>query len=578
MKRLSIKTSIIMSVLFFLDDLPEDTDEASLTALLNYISPIESLQLLTQTYKGETYFLHSAYFKFKNSVASTNFIRHKDIFVYKDAPVTVLNSQKDDFYFYKLVVLGLRYDATSHNIMQHFAPFRPVSAKVYLSKNKLNAHAIVTFSRIRDRDVAVIQATPIYGCTFRLFPSDESKKEIIKPSTSSVSVRDPLPTICLPNDFTFIHQSNTYICNTFNVYQVCTRKFNDAKSCTLPQTQGDFTDIKDFIDGKPIEVTESNVCFLYTMGNYLGISAFTVLKPFSYLTMNNVIILANYMKEMTDVVPLTRFIENNIDVLNSTGRMRNLPVQIITQTLSSPTNTSIPIDPCQLLLQMKNPKENKTQLASLVHFRNCDIPELKLILADNQIDLNNFGEQFLAAYNDIANAPPYIVLEYAEGYPFNGIFHFLTEQYHMNPHMAHVVTLEASSTQVSTVYQILDYNSNDYFATRDVPGQWIKFEFNQHRVALTGYSYKTHSINGNGHTRTWKVHGSTDGLNWTLIHEMTNTNVLSNYGAVFIANFPLTQFYKVIKFTQTGTNTMNYNNFRVAHIEFFGQIQDDSSS
>jgi hypothetical protein len=148
----------------------------------------------------------------------------------------------------------------------------------------------------------------------------------------------------------------------------------------------------------------------------------------------------------------------------------------------------------------------------------------------------------------------------------------LAQQCGGNPDEAGIVTLEASSSQVGHVRRILDYDSNDYFATRDARGQSIKFQFNHHKISMNGYSYKTHSIQGNGHTKSWTVAGSTDGLNWKTIHQVQNTQQLLQYGAVYNITFPVTEPFRVVRFTQTDTNSMNYHNFRVAHIEFFGKL------
>jgi hypothetical protein len=53
----------------------------------------------------------------------------------------------------------------------------------------------------------------------------------------------------------------------------------------------------------------------------------------------------------------------------------------------------------------------------------------------------------------------------------------LRQNIHFVAGQAGLVALEASSSQVATVMQTLDHNSNEYFETSDAAGQWIKFEF-----------------------------------------------------------------------------------------------------
>lgn len=560
----------------FLRDLPDDTSYTKLKAAIEVIGSVSKLELINVQYKNEIYFLRSAYFLFSSFNMNQTFVTKKQKIQYKNFSFEGDFISESLYYLRALIVVNLNKNVTEYDIKSQFVQFRPKEVYLILSSSGQTQCAIVEFKQVRDRDSAFLRCEKQRGTTFYLFPSDDQVEKKLKIPELSYNPRPLLPTVILPTDFVFIHNNNQYICHEKNVKDICKRKFKENKIRIL-DIDGDFSEIQRYIDGAEIEVNETNVTFLYRVGNFLEIRPLSDLNISKFITMNNIIIMANEMQYLNNISSLSNFINKNLAKLTQMQRLRLLPITVITQCFESPFQTSIKIDPCQLLLQIPKDTENQTPLASLIQYKTLDIPEFRVVLQTENIDLNRIAN-FLPDYCRVIDSPPYITCD-IHGDPFDGIFAYLTRTVKMNPHNAGIVRLEASSTQVSTVSHILDYGSNDYFATRDVPNQWIKFTFQTCLVSLNGYTMKTHSINGNGHTKSWKVTGSNNGTNWTLIHEMTNTTVLSSYGAIYTAQLPHhTPFYREIMFTQTGTNTMNYHNFRVANIEFFGKIQYSISS
>jgi hypothetical protein len=200
--------------------------------------------------------------------------------------------------------------------------------------------------------------------------------------------------------------------------------------------------------------------------------------------------------------------------------------------------------------------------------------DFRAMLADEQIDLNALGNSFLYAFDKTAHPPPYAEILYEPNAPLNGIFTHLQSLCQRNPHQAGLVNIEASSTQIGSVWGIIDYHSDDYFSTKDLPNQWIKIEFRRHRVSLTDYVYLTHTVSGNGHSASWLVQGTVDGMHWVDVHAVVNTNYFREGGQRYHASFPPTDFFAGVRITQTGTNTMTYHNFRVAKLELFGRLLD----
>lgn len=524
------------------------------------------------TYRSEVYFLRSAYVRLlSESGFCKNHPNESFHLNYNNAVITGFPVKSSPYYLRALVVANLKNDVTEYSVLSHFVQFRPSHVVLISSISGNTQCAIVEFDQIRDRDAAFIRSERIHGTVFYLFPSFDQINTTL-PASAKYEPRPLLPTTHLPTDFVFIHNRNQYISHCNRVKQICTTFF-EHNFVTIPDFSGDFRDLQRYIDGDSLEINESNVTFLFNTGNFLGISQLTSIDPFSYLTLNNVISMAHDMENLIDIVPLTSFITKHLAELTESQRLRLLPIKVISQCVESPVQLSIKIDPCQLLMQLPKDTENQTPLASLIQYRTIDIPEMKVVLNNPNIDLDKFHDNFLHDFLHVANAPPYILCEY-QGNPFNGIFAYLRTLCHDNPDTAGLVHLEASSTQVSSVHVILNYASNNYFGTRDLSDQWIRFHFLRHKVSLSGYSYQTHNINANGHTQSWKLEGSIDGINWTIIHEMRNSSVLAQLNAVYTTDFPSTPFYSLFKMTQTGPNTLGYNNFRVAHIEFFGKIEE----
>lgn len=171
-----------------------------------------------------------------------------------------------------------------------------------------------------------------------------------------------------------------------------------------------------------------------------------------------------------------------------------------------------------------------------------------------------------------------IYCKYNSSSPFKGIMDYLTSVASRNPSDAGLVTIDASSEQHGELKKIIEPGYSDYFSTSDSPQQWIKFTFKDYLISMNGYSMKTHSVGGNGHSRSWRVEGSMDGNSWTVIHSVNNSDALTTIGAVYSTDLPkYTSYFKQIKFTQIGPNNKSFHNFRMTGIELFGKLKKDKS-
>ena len=123
--------------------------------------------------------------------------------------------------------------------------------------------------------------------------------------------------------------------------------------------------------------------------------------------------------------------------------------------------------------------------------------------------------------------------------------------------------------------------------TRIIPKSeaWIEFDFVNRKVDVTSYSIRTiyNSINIY-HPKTWKIMGSNDHENWSLIDEQIDSSVLN--GPSYSAHFQCgskSQFYRYIRYFQlknwNSSNSEIYfeNYIGLSSIEFFGSILSEQN-
>lgn len=550
----------------FVRDLPEGAPE--LRGTIERTGNLSKFQFITIERCGERYPLQAAYFTFSEFHLNTDCLQERKTITYQGKRLHIEDATKGDFSNSSLVVVGLDPSHPAHKVKETFQRFRPKFIQLYHSESGKSSCAVVTFSNIKDRDRAILGTLALSNVL--LYPSYD---KIETPVTQSAPHGDMTST----DEVVFVYKSKRYACNRKDVDDLCEYVAGQTLieidlSSMYESIPGDFQIIVDFLRTRTIIVDEMNAVFLSKIAIVLGITCLFDIDIGSYLTMNNIVCMANCGSLPDDMGVVKQFCIDHLPTLVKTERIQLLPVPLILELLESDASDARLVNVRRLLIQAQHSREEKTEIAKLVDLKGCNALEFRRLILDEGIDFNALGKDAMRAYIGTVDAPPFICLEYR--HPFEGIFHFLAVQSGGNPHVRGVVTLEASSTQVSSVHRILDYDTTGYFSTRDIPGQWIRFRFNFHRVSLSGYTYKTHSVVGNGHSKSWKLEASQDGITWRVIHEVNGTTALVSCGAVYRASFPPTAFYSYFKITQTAPNSINYNNFRVANIEFFGRIRN----
>jgi hypothetical protein len=414
----------------------------------------------------------------------------------------------------------------------------------------------------------MIRSQPIESASFHLFPWTNQHTETIRLNLNSPAVRPLLPVCSIPSDFTIVHQNRSHLFPRAAIEAATTQFFYQPR-IDLGDVAGDFQAVIDYFDGLEVVIDEMNVTLFALVGRLFGIPLLKNLSAVKFVNYNNAVVLADRIGAQADAETCRAYSEFASDLIAS-GRVGLLPCPLILAMSAD----SLAIRENLARYCVQSGSIEKTSVAQKVPFAKASLMDFRAMLADDRLNLTSLGNGFLFAFTKTAHPPPYVEIAFEAWHPLNGVFSYLRGLCDGNPHLARLVNIEASSTQIGNAWGIIDYGTDDYFSTKDLPNQWIKIEFRRHRIALTDYVYLTHAVSGNGHSASWLLQGTTDGMHWVDIHAVRNSNHFRALGQQYHAGFPPTDFFAGIRITQTGTNTMNYHNFRVAKLELFGRLRD----
>jgi hypothetical protein len=139
--------------------------------------------------------------------------------------------------------------------------------------------------------------------------------------------------------------------------------------------------------------------------------------------------------------------------------------------------------------------------------------------------------------------------------PLNGAFSYLTRKHSRNLHDIGVVTMRSSSVlkgegnESYAPRNLLDPITSLGFASANQPGQWVEWDFQEYRVALTHYSLRIGPL---GLIRSWKLEGSSDGSNWMYLDSQSNMESLKNDRPVVSFCVGDDHKFRYLRLTQTG--------------------------
>ncbi|KAK8871446.1 hypothetical protein M9Y10_007175 [Tritrichomonas musculus] len=168
------------------------------------------------------------------------------------------------------------------------------------------------------------------------------------------------------------------------------------------------------------------------------------------------------------------------------------------------------------------------------------------------------------------------LFEYTGNNEFRGIFSHLTSQ----GQIGDLVGITSSSVvNSSACYQpgnVLRYgDTNNYFHSNQMTGNWICFDFKDRRVIPTHYTLKSVNwgVNSN-HPRSWVVEGRTEGGEFETIDEESDCAFLNGVSLVhtFALSRPSSKEFKYIRVRLTGPDWANANYLIFDSFEIYGRL------
>jgi hypothetical protein len=160
--------------------------------------------------------------------------------------------------------------------------------------------------------------------------------------------------------------------------------------------------------------------------------------------------------------------------------------------------------------------------------------------------------------------------------PLDGIIAQLTRDCGGNVVAEEIINLSASSIwgDEYAVDNAVDFDSDEDFATADVPDQFITYDFKDRKVELTGYTIQSRRHDTNwayGNMKSWVIECGDDLENLTVVDQRTDDAVLNGKGKIHHFLVKSSKPARFIRVRHIGPgHHMQY--FAYSALEFFGQL------
>jgi polyhydroxyalkanoate synthesis regulator phasin len=129
--------------------------------------------------------------------------------------------------------------------------------------------------------------------------------------------------------------------------------------------------------------------------------------------------------------------------------------------------------------------------------------------------------------------------------------------------------------QPSFVVANLEANTAGSFITDNGPNRFFVLQFLHNiEVTPTHYMLKTRHEADANHPRNWKLEGSMDGVNWTIIDVKDNNIMLTGSRFTFVFTVKNTVRCRFLKFTQTGLDSSNWQHLCLSGFDVFGEVRN----
>jgi len=535
--------------MFFLDNLPDDTELSNLQLQLSLNGQIASIQFVVTLFQGTEYFLNCVSVKLGNVNQAESFLSKISSFVYKGRKIVTCLPESLSTRFY---ILGIDQKTCENDLFEDYRPFRVEKVEIY--RQKFGNYAKLLFKRTRDRDMALLSPNIRHGTVISMFPYENKQKHVSK--------------FQLNKSKSHVFSFNGISYNIPSVFVENIDAFN--QKCAF-KPSGDPLTITKYLVGST-ELTHNDIPLLYSVLSYFpkqyqlyfGISAF--------LNYDNIIYFSNIIKDSSNCDEIVSFIKNNAQICLGEGRMRLLPPHIALSLFQSFGSTFVNNDIVFNYIETYLGTGDLTPMLSLLDFDNLSLEHVLKLVKNGKLSIDAFETKFIGVFSKGIQLSQYSLFEYNESFPLNGAFKFIMKK-ESNGNRGLIV--EASSNLIGEAISVVQGNQSSLFVTRDAPNQCIKIRMGFDSVSLTGYIIHAHNDPRRGQLKYWELSGSNDGLNWIRIHSVTDSATHIEKGSVYYYSVPKTAFFNHIKLTQTGPNSLNYNYLAIAHIEIFGSVKEN---
>lgn len=126
---------------------------------------------------------------------------------------------------------------------------------------------------------------------------------------------------------------------------------------------------------------------------------------------------------------------------------------------------------------------------------------------------------------------------------------------------------------------LLDFDSNNSYASRQMLDSYILFDFIDQRIQITSYILKRPSYSNvkNLYLQNWVIEVSNDNSTWNIVDTRNNCDALCNELNICVFNLkqPTNDFYRYVRLRQIGdsSNDENWNYiFGLTYIDFYGRM------
>lgn len=579
--------------------------DAELAQALGCIRGIESINVFRQIVKTEIAHLSFAVVKLKTPKDLDNFIK-------SDSKLNKMTAMKlDGFYLSKSIglITGLKQTENVETYVKTFMENGAQSIRFFDPVYATNPFCCVVsfnddsqYKTFKSR----IDGLVIGGSKINISHLRHQMSAVCSPKMEGIK---NVLSLSKRWDFTIYHYEKSYKCWSGAAYalsEVMREAISKKKqSFEAPNILGPFQLIINFLHGESIDVNASNAPFLLLMGEELKINLIVesvksfmenATDPFTLVS------LISAYNEIGDIpVSLIHSAASLFETIKDMDIFNFLPVSVLEMIISSPAFlpdneeslfhwvlSFLPFCTKKFKVLIRSVRISSLSKKCILEF--LDLPPSLIDLNEYRLSMSKISSRAKFPQQQALLSKTESECPFDEGgfrslfvqnaYEFDGInlfrgvfYYFFTRSKRMYDKKP--VEITASGMKNSKPDDIINYNqpSNYYFETPNINMSWIRVVFNYDKVSITGYSIKTHNVEGNGHLVNWRLSGSNNGNDWEVIDNVSNSRALASNGAesYFKLKEP-SKCFSMFELRQMRTNSSGFYIFRISRFELFGAI------